>query len=336
MTDLSTVDLLLEWDKRRPRTQQTTLGMSEIGGCRRRVGYRLAGEPTSDPGVSIQAVMGTLIHDGIADVMKRMQAEGLIPSEDLIETEVTYAGVTGHTDRYRHHSRTVEDTKTTTARQVGWVRLHGPHRPARWQVHLYGAGLISQGVPVAGVAIDYLARDTGDEYRWEAPFDPSVVREALDWVDMVASAHPDELRRDHAPDSEFCKGCAYRRRCWGRTPPGRDPRVVLLREDPDAKRWAGRLKQAQDDKRDAEARIKEAKGALDGTRPSDDTPLDVGFEHLLRWKRGRKKRTDLDLVRADYATAGEPVPVKWTTETRLEFVPREPTDQVMVEINTEG
>lgn len=329
--ELTTTQLLLEFDQRRPRSQQTELGMSDIGGCQRRAKYRLLGAEPTDPGVSIQAVLGTAIHEAIAKSMRAMQAEGLIPPADLIEAEVHYAGVKGHLDRYRHATRTVEDTKTRIARQVGWARLHGPYKGELWQVHMYGAGLVVAGYPVARVAIDYLARDTGDEYRWEGPFDPDVVRDAIRWLDMIGAADLDMLRREYAPDSEFCKGCAFRTACWGNTPKGRDPRVVLLKEDPDAPRWVERLLAAQAAKRDAEAAIEEAKGALDGVRPSDDTPVDIGAEHLLRWKKTRTKRVHLDVVRADYAAAGEPVPVKWSHGTQLEFVPREPDDQVMIE-----
>lgn len=333
---LSTVELLLEWDQRRPRSQQREIGMSEFGGCQRRAGYQLTGTPPTDPKGSIQAVLGTAIHHVVGDVLQQLQTEGVIPAEDLIEAEVHYAGVKGHLDRYEHHHQRVIDVKTRLARQVGLVKLHGPYKAEIWQVHLYGAGLITQGIPVASVAIDYLARDTGEEYRWEGPFDPEAVRDALAWLDMVRVVPVEELRRDHAPDSAFCRGCQFRRACWGETPEGRDPRVILLKEDPDVAKWAQRLQDAQAAKRDAEAAIEEAKGALDGARPSDDTPLDFGAPFLLRWKKTRTKRVNLDAVRADYATAGEPVPVKWSHGTQLEFVAREPDDQPMVELDGGG
>lgn len=53
----TTADLLLEWDRSRPRSRQRELGWSELGGCRRRAGYRLAGVEPTNPGGDRKSVV---------------------------------------------------------------------------------------------------------------------------------------------------------------------------------------------------------------------------------------------------------------------------------------
>lgn len=313
---MTTAELLLEWDRRRPRSQQREFGMSELGGCRRRAGYRLAGTEPSNPGGSVQAVLGTAVHDAIADVFRQIAKPG-----DLVEHEVSFAGILGHLDIYR--DQTVRDTKTTTSRRLSHIKVHGPPKDNLWQIHGYGAALISEGYTVRRVALDYIARDTGECWTWEQPFDPQHVADALEWVRTVRDSPLEMLPRDHKPDSAFCRHCPFQRECWGDTQEGKDPRVVLFREDPDAAKWADRLAQARDDKSDAEDREAEAKGALDAVRPDDDTPIDVGYEHLLRWRTVTQNRLDSEAVRQEYAEIGANPPEKRSTSVRLEFVPRE-------------
>src|SRR5688500_9717342 len=128
--------------------------MSEVGGCHRRAGYRLAGVAPTNPGGSVQAVMGTAVHAAVETVFHEMQDAGLIPAEDLVEHEVRFAGVLGHLDRYRSATAEVCDTKTTTGRWLDHIMVNGPDLAHLWQTHLYGAGLIRSGRPVRRVVID--------------------------------------------------------------------------------------------------------------------------------------------------------------------------------------
>jgi hypothetical protein len=165
----TTAELLLEWDQRRPRSMQRTIGMSEVGGCRRRAGYRLAGtEPTNQSG-SVQAVMGTAVHSAVEQIHREMQAAGLIPADDLVEHEVRFAGVLGHLDRYIAADAELRDTKTTSDRWLQHIRVHGASRDHLWQTHLYGAALVAEGKPVRRIVIDYLARDTGADHQVTVP-----------------------------------------------------------------------------------------------------------------------------------------------------------------------
>lgn len=305
---LTTSELLLEADRRRPRSQQTQFGMSELGGCRRRAGYRLAGAEPTDTSGSVQAVMGTAIHSAIAEVLADTAAPG-----DLVEHEVTFAGILGHLDRYELATKTVIDVKTTSSRWLEHIKVHGPSRDHIWQTHGYAAGLVAQGVDVRRVRIDYLARDTGEEHTVVLPFQPSVVAEALGWVDEVRRTPLDLLPRDQQPDGPFCGNCPFRTRCWEGGIEERSPYSVLYVEEPDAQRWAAQLWQAREDKKNAEAREDEAKGALDALRPNLEgtVTVDIGFTHPLVWTVSRPaRRLDTAAVKSDYAKTGLEPPYK--------------------------
>lgn len=318
----TTADLLLEWDRSRPRSRQRELGWSELGGCRRRAGYRLAGTEPTNPGGSLQAVMGTAIHDAVQQRLNEIAA-----AEDLVEYEVMFAGIKGHLDRYEAATATLVDVKTTSSRWLEHIKLHGPDKSHLFQLGGYGAALIAKGFRVRRVVIDYLARDTGELHRWESPFNPQWTREALAWLDAVRGVEPEMLNRDYAPDSAFCEHCPFQKACWDGAVPNRDPRSVLLVEDGDALKWAQQLLDAREMAKAAKKLEDEAKGALDALRPIDEPgksdPVDVGLDtRCLQWVIADEKHLDGDRVRAEYAKAKAQPPIKLTRKKTLKFVPR--------------
>jgi len=306
----STSELLLEWDRRRPRSQQRELGWSEIGGCERRAGYRLAGTEPSNVGGSVQAVLGTAIHDAVASVLRETAGPN-----DLAEHAVIFAGIPGTLDRYEADTLTVVDVKTTSSRWLEHIRIHGPSRDHIWQVHGYGGALVADGIRVRHVRIDYIARDTGEEYTWAAPFDPAYLRDALGWLDRVRQSPVDLLPREYEPDGPFCQHCPFLDICWEGGVVGRDPRSVLYVEDPDAARWAQQLWDAKETIKAAKKLEAEAKGALDAIRPNIEgsETVDVGFDVPLKFQVSKgQNRIDTAAVRAEYAAAGAKPPMKRT------------------------
>src|SRR5690242_6406495 len=79
----TTSQLLLAADAIRPRTLQREIGMSDLGSCRRRVGYKLAGTDPVNAVGSVQAVIGSSIHDTLARILADVAEPG-----DLVEHEV--------------------------------------------------------------------------------------------------------------------------------------------------------------------------------------------------------------------------------------------------------
>ena len=325
----TTAELLLEWDRRRGRSQQTEIGMSEVGGCRRRAGYRLAGTPPVDPGGSVQAVMGTAIHHAVEQVFHAMQQEGLIPPEDLVEYEVRFAGVLGHLDRYETATKRLYDTKTTSGRWLEHIIAHGPDEQHVWQTHLYAASLIASGYPVREIVIDYLARDTGKDHQAIIDFNPKHVKAALDWLEQIRSQPLDMLNRDYEPDSAWCQHCPFRTPCWGDAVPDRHPRSVLFVEDPDGQKWARQLDQAREARKAADVLEKEARQALDAIRPNTSgksDPVDVGYAKHLQWTVSQTRRLNTTAVRAEYEATGAKPPVTVSETVKLDLIQKEEGD----------
>lgn len=317
----TTADLLLAADGDRGRSQQREIGWSELGGCGRRVGYRLAGTEPTNPGSSMQAVLGTLVHEAGAALRRAAAQPG-----DLIEREVRFAGILGHLDWYDAATATLGDDKTTSSRRLATIQDDGPPTATLWQINGYAAALISDGIPVRTLVIDYLARDTGEQWRWTGVPDPQHVRDALAWLREVRATELAWLPREYEPGSAWCKSCPFRDLCWPEGEPHRDPRAVLYEDRPDAAAWAAQLEQARADKADAARRETEAKGALDALRPNTTGrgELDVGYPKRLRWTVSTSKRLDGDRVRADYKAAGAEPPVNEATQVTLTLVKPKP------------
>lgn len=283
MTPPTTSELLLLWDQQRDRSKQTTLGWSEVGGCRKRAGFRIAGTPPTNPSSSMQAILGTAVHDAVAGAI-----ETVANGSYLTEAEVTYAGVVGHLDRLHIPTGTLVDVKTTSSRWLEHIKLHGPDDPHRMQLAGYAAALSVEGHDVKRLRIDYIARDTGEEYNWPnldgAPFAAMWVREALAWLKLVRDTPLDMLPRDYLPDSNFCRNCPFRDPCWDGHVVDRNPLTVLYVEDPDAEKWAEQLWTARAEEKDAKQRAKVAVGALEALRPMDGTGRVQCGKHTLDFR----------------------------------------------------
>jgi len=65
------LQVLRDKDAGRARSKQTQVGPSELGGCRRKVWYRLNDQPeTNDNELKLSAIMGTAIHAEIEKGIK--------------------------------------------------------------------------------------------------------------------------------------------------------------------------------------------------------------------------------------------------------------------------
>jgi hypothetical protein len=296
--------------------------MSDLGGCRRATGYRLAGYPAGEPKGSIQAIMGTATHDAVTVVLKDMRERGEIPASSVIDELVMFGGVRGHPDLYV--DPIVRDVKTLGyGAQLDKYRADGPPLRHRWQAHTYGAALRLTGHRVTTVQLDYIVRDSGDTWLFEEPFSVDLVRDAFDWLRDVRETELDFLPRDYRPDSIVCKSCPFHQLCWGDAVPDRDELSVLYVEDPDGLKWQSKLKDARRRLADAKADEEEAKGALDALRPNSKGRGEVaieGADQHLRWTISPTGRMDMDEVRADYARGGIKPPLKEGETVKLSLV----------------
>ena len=189
-------------DASRDRSMQTEVGPSEIGGCKRKVWYRLNAQPhTNENQSKLAAIMGTAIHAAIEEAIGAIDPEG---KEYLVETEVAYGDMKAHVDLFVPSSGAVIDWKTSKIKNLGYF----PSNQQRWQVQLYGYLLSKNGYEVKTVNLVAIARD-GSEKDIKVhtePYDETMALAALSWLANVkASAVLPEPEKDQSFCKDYCQ-----------------------------------------------------------------------------------------------------------------------------------
>ncbi|OZE95070.1 hypothetical protein CH302_19205 [Rhodococcus sp. 15-2388-1-1a] len=196
------------------RSTQAEIGVSEIGQCERRAGYRMTNTPKTDPvSPSRPALLGTWIHEKVLPLIA-----ALFGGE--VEVTVLVDGVKGHTDLMRNVSgdrEVIVDLKTCTQSKMSKVRAYGPPRGHTWQTNLYAEARRQAGANVVMIGLVYLDRALGDTEVWCSRPDPDVTAEARQWIrDVKQADDPDLLPRGgRGPGHDWvCTDCAWRTRCF--------------------------------------------------------------------------------------------------------------------------
>jgi CRISPR/Cas system-associated exonuclease Cas4 (RecB family) len=190
-------------DASRDRSKQTQVGPSEIGGCRRKVWYRLNAQPETNENQSkLAAIMGTAIHAAIEDAIGHIDPEG---KEYLVETEVAYGDMKAHVDLFVPSTGAVIDWKTSKVKNLSYF----PSTQQRWQVQVYGYLLSKNGYDVKTVNLVAIARDGSekDVKVHTEPYDEAIALQAFEWLNQVkaSTAIPEPEK-----DQSFCKDyCQY-------------------------------------------------------------------------------------------------------------------------------
>jgi hypothetical protein len=203
MTDLNELlaKSLNAYDKNRDRSKQVEVGPSSVGGCRRQVFYQLQEAPKTNPDTeSLAAILGTFIHSGIAEAIKREDPFG---ENFLIEQEFEYDGLKGHCDLFIKDIGLVVDWKTTKKKSLRYF----PSEQQRWQVQLYGWLLSKNGYTVNEVSLVAVARDgdMADIRSHREPYDEAAALAAIAWLDEVKEM----AAKNEAPAPEKWSGfCA--------------------------------------------------------------------------------------------------------------------------------
>lgn len=185
------------------RSKQVNIGPSEIGGCRRKVWYKLNNQESTNPNtLRLASFMGTAIHNAIETALKSQDPFG---DSYEMEVEVEHEGLTGHVDLYIPSRGEVVDWKTTKLRNLAYF----PSQQQRWQVHLYGYLLEANGKEVKTVTLLAIPRD-GDETSVKVhsePYNREIALNALSWLKEIKDS-----TRSPAPekDASFCASyCGY-------------------------------------------------------------------------------------------------------------------------------
>jgi hypothetical protein len=182
-----------------PRHLQARLGPSEVGHpCIRKLAQGLlfadgsgGGSPINPPGDPLPSYIGVAAHTKMEDAAAldntRLVNRGL-PPRWLTERKVTVReDLSGTCDLYDTRTSTVIDYKFPGTTAMTQYRKEGPSPEYRVQAHLYGAGYINEGYPVARVGIWFLPRagQLATSYLWSEPYDAGIVETALSRIDMA-------------------------------------------------------------------------------------------------------------------------------------------------------
>ena len=194
------VEALHKKENARPRSTQVQVGPSELGGCRRKVWYKLNDQPeTNDSELKLAAIMGTAIHSTIESALSGQPGV-------MLEAEVEFGDMKAHIDCYFPETGDVVDWKTVKAKNLAYF----PSLQQRWQVQTYGYLIEQSGLgKVQNVHLVAIPRD-GDERDitvHSEKYDPAIALEALSWLAAIK-----ESADAPAPEREenYCKFyCKY-------------------------------------------------------------------------------------------------------------------------------
>ncbi len=157
-----------------PRSAQEEVGPSEIGGCERRLGYRLAfgRAEERDPDSRWRPQVGTFVHAGLAEAFVRDNLLRGSESQWLVEWRVQ-APVPGTADLVDTHDRKVIDFKITGDTTRKRAARGDVDESYQVQLDLYALGLNQAGIPVDSVALCMLpaSGSLADAVWYERPHD---------------------------------------------------------------------------------------------------------------------------------------------------------------------
>ena len=307
-------------DGRRRRSRQKLPGASDLGVCRRRMGYKMTGQKVDNPASKAKAIQGTLLHRGALAALKA--AHG-----GLTEVRVEVPGVLrGALDWLRSDPLglwIVDDLKTT-GKDNHERAVRGPvSLPHLWQTMTYAslcrAGRIcdrrlpADPIEVVDIEILYLCRDDGRTDSRRVPYDQDTADEAWAWLEevteRVATDGVQRVPRDlPGPEvSPICRGCPFARDCW-KWDPATGEREPLELGDPELEQWAHDYHAAQRAESKAGDDKKLARAHLHGQPAQKWTS---GWQ--LGWNGGGEKwvdEPDFEAIEAEYAAAGLQVPTR--------------------------
>ena len=194
------VKALHDKENKKARSTQVQIGPSELGGCRRKVWYRLNNQPeTNDNELKLAAIMGTAIHAAIENALADNK-------EVVLEQTVEYGGMKAHVDCYIPSIGAVVDWKTVKAKNLNYF----PSSQQRWQVQVYGYLISKSGLgKVQTVNLVAIPRD-GDERDvlvHSEPYDETIALEALNWLEAIKQS---DVAPSPERDESYCKFyCKY-------------------------------------------------------------------------------------------------------------------------------
>jgi hypothetical protein len=199
------INKLTDQDKTRPRSVQTQVGVSEIGGCGTRIWHKVNGTEVTNPDtLRLAAIMGTALHSMIEEVFESDE-------RFKVETEVAVGDILGHIDLIDTETNTIWDWKTTTKNSLAYFGS----RQQMLQVQMYGWLANRNGIKIDRVGLVAIARDGNEsdivEKSWA--YDEALALEAVNrYHEIKQQFEPPAPEKD----AKFCANyCPFFGACTG-------------------------------------------------------------------------------------------------------------------------
>ena len=265
------MEALYHKENSRGRSKQKQVGPSELGGCRRKVWYKLNDQPETNGGeLKLAAIMGTAIHAAIEKAISKHY-------NFIIEETVEFNGMKAHVDLFIPETGDVVDWKTVKAKNLSYF----PSQQQRWQVQVYGYLIDKSGKgKPQRVNLVAIPRD-GDERDIKVhsePYDENIALEALNWLEAIKAAEEAPApEKDETYCKFYCKyfdasgevGCVGLKK--GRTENNEEVRIA----DPTVQETAFLYLQLDQTIKELEARKESARETLMGHSGMTDTGIQV-------------------------------------------------------------
>lgn len=252
-------------DLSRERSQQTHVGVSDIGVCRERTRLTVTQAEPTDSTDGAAAYIGTAIHKTTLEAFHDAYPHTLI-EQAYVTTLPSGRTVPGHADLIDPCENSVTDLKTVDG--IAYVRKHGPTEQQRIQRTLYALGAWQAGVfgdtPLEAVTCRNIWLDrsggTSDVHVDQELFDSRWVEAADEWLhDVVYAVEHGEVASKDKP-IPWCRSfCPFFSTCRGEDV---QPEDVIT--DPEVVQAARTYRDALDMEKQAAQLKKEAKSRLDG------------------------------------------------------------------------
>lgn len=168
-------------DSSKARSQQTELGVSPLGGCKKRVWLQLQGVVGENVVEPLPSMIGTAFHAAMEDAIRLVDPDG---ERFLIEYEVHDTkdrGIgKGHIDLTDLKLGKITDWKSTSKRNLRYF----PKLNQRWQVQVYGLLMREAGFDIRTVELVAVPRDgvLKDIRVHTEPFNQSLAEDAFAWL----------------------------------------------------------------------------------------------------------------------------------------------------------
>lgn len=200
------VSALHAYDGTRDRSKQRSIGPSGAGSCKRYLWHILKDTPILNETDKLAAIMGTYIHKGISEAIKREDPFG---DNFLIEQQFKTDRITGNIDLFIKDQGLVVDWKTTKVKSLRYF----PSMSQRFQVHIYGWILEENGYTVNDVALVAICRDGGSSSikEFREPYSKEIAEQGLAWIDDVKNIVANDLPAPEPTEKlSWCSNyCSY-------------------------------------------------------------------------------------------------------------------------------